>query len=66
MVLESLGIRARSVASRPQRIPNAIPSMVPDGVGEDLSNAGQVFFSDALSKWKISLQHPSKFINLNI
>ena len=31
-----LGIRARGSASRPQRIPNAIPSMVLDGVDTKL------------------------------
>ena len=33
LMAESRGIRARGSASRPQRIPNAIPSMVLDGVG---------------------------------
>jgi len=46
VIPKMLGIRARGVASRPQRIPNAIPSMVLDGVGEDLSRAGQAFPSD--------------------
>ena len=38
----TLGIRARGVASRPQRIPDAIPSMVLDGVGVEFSKAGQL------------------------
>ena len=46
MIPKFLGIRARGSASRPQRIPNAIPSMVLDDVGVEYQKGRAAFPSD--------------------
>ena len=46
VIAKLLGIRARGVTSRPQRIPNAILSMVLDGVGEGFLEGRAAFPSD--------------------